>query len=299
MGIFDVFTNKSAESTKEKNEQIEDECEVLESEVMEILDEIKTETSKNSLSINISSKKPALLESKFGGTPYLPQDMLPPENSKGEQLKLLAQIDCTELKSLLDFPHVGILQFWVLNDDIIGCDFANPNVQDNFRIIYHEEIDSSVSEEDVLKKILPPEDEDYFPIQGEFSLTFTEESAMMAVDDCGFDDIFSTKYKNRFHPKTIESFCEIGDDLYDELYQYHSGFGHKISGYPGFTQCDPRENSDDYLKYNTLLLQIDSDYDGETTNIIWGDSGICNFFISKDALKRCDFSDVIYNWDCY
>ena len=32
--------------------------------------------------------------------------------------------------------------------------------------------------------------------------------------------------------------------------------------------------------------------------IMWGDVGICNFFISPEALKRRDFSRVLYNWDC-
>lgn len=32
---------------------------------------------------------------------------------------------------------------------------------------------------------------------------------------------------------------------------------------------------------------------------MWGDSGICGFFINREKLKELDFSDVIYNWDCY
>ncbi|MGM9523089.1 MAG: DUF1963 domain-containing protein [Faecousia sp.] len=26
---------------------------------------------------------------------------------------------------------------------------------------------------------------------------------------------------------------------------------------------------------------------------------ICNFLISHEKLKACDFSDVLYWWDCY
>ena len=37
----------------------------------------------------------------------------------------------------------------------------------------------------------------------------------------------------------------------------------------------------------------------ENGYIMWGDSGVCNFFINKDKLKNLDFSDVLYNWDCY
>ncbi|MCB5607999.1 DUF1963 domain-containing protein [[Ruminococcus] gnavus] len=32
---------------------------------------------------------------------------------------------------------------------------------------------------------------------------------------------------------------------------------------------------------------------------MWGDSGICNFFITKKDLENKNFSKVLYNWDCY
>ncbi|HFJ9287008.1 TPA: YwqG family protein [Bacillus toyonensis] len=32
---------------------------------------------------------------------------------------------------------------------------------------------------------------------------------------------------------------------------------------------------------------------------LWVDSGVANFFIKKDDLLNLDFSNVIYNWDCY
>jgi uncharacterized protein YwqG len=43
-----------------------------------------------------------------------------------------------------------------------------------------------------------------------------------------------------------------------------------------------------------LLLQLDSDEE-----MMWGDSGIANFFIDPDDLRRGDFSRVAYHWDCY
>lgn len=42
-----------------------------------------------------------------------------------------------------------------------------------------------------------------------------------------------------------------------------------------------------------LLFQLDT-----VEDIMWGDSGVANFFISRDALKNKDFSKVYYNWDC-
>jgi uncharacterized protein YwqG len=31
---------------------------------------------------------------------------------------------------------------------------------------------------------------------------------------------------------------------------------------------------------------------------MWGDSGVAQFFMHEDDLRRRDFSKVRYNWDC-
>lgn len=81
-------------------------------------------------------------------------------------------------------------------------------------------------------------------------------------------------------------------DLYEE---HFGGQGHKIGGYPFFTQTDPREWEKAYQEHNILLLQIDTDDD---LGIMWGDYGVANFFITKEVLLNLDFSNVLYNWDC-
>ena len=53
---------------------------------------------------------------------------------------------------------------------------------------------------------------------------------------------------------------------------------------------DPRNDEE----HDVLLFQLDS----EEGSVMWGDCGVANFFINADALKRMDFSDVLYNWDC-
>ena len=88
-------------------------------------------------------------------------------------------------------------------------------------------------------------------------------------------------------------FPEISDEEYDDLdiYDNYSGEGNKMLGYPFFTQEDPRGKDS---PYDILLLQIDT-----SEFVIWGDGGVCNFFIKKEKLKKADFSDILYNWDCY
>ena len=41
--------------------------------------------------------------------------------------------------------------------------------------------------------------------------------------------------------------------------------------------------------------------DGKSSEweILWGDCGVANFFISRADLKARNFSNVYYNWDCY
>ena len=87
---------------------------------------------------------------------------------------------------------------------------------------------------------------------------------------------------------------EITEKVFDEIEEN----GHRMGGYPFFTQSDPREYDEESREYSTLLLQIDSEiHDGEFVTL-WGDCGVANFFIKPEDLKNCKFDDVVYNWDC-
>lgn len=68
------------------------------------------------------------------------------------------------------------------------------------------------------------------------------------------------------------------------------GGEHKLGGYPFFTQEEPREDD----KFDILLFQLNSE-----AGIMWGDMGIGNFFINSDDLRKKNFDNVLYNWDCY
>ena len=94
-------------------------------------------------------------------------------------------------------------------------------------------------------------------------------------------------------------YFEEGTDDDDYMAEELSGLGHKMLGYPGFIQFDPREDDEELQCYDTLLLQIDSDMgeDGEDY-VLWGDCGVANLFINKEALIKRDFSQILYNWDC-
>lgn len=219
--------------------------------------------------IELTYTKPSIFESKAGGLGYIPHNCGFPTNKDGVQLRLLAQIECGKVQ-IDEFPKKGLLQFWVLNNDLLGLGLDNQTEQDGFRVIYYPEVDKTVTEDEVMSKFIKNEDDDdeVLPVEGEFGMSFE-------------------KSENRY----IDYYSELSDEELGE------NGGHKIGGYPCFTQSDPRTD-EELEKYDFLLFQLDTDNDERGDRVMWGDSGIGNFFISTEKLKNLDFSDVLYNWDC-
>lgn len=223
------------------------------------------------MKIRLTDAKPSVFESKIGGLGYIPHDKDFPTDSRGNQLRLLAQIECDKIQ-LDGFPENGLLQFWVLNDDMAGMDidFNVPAKQDGFRIIYYPKIDRTVTKEEIESKFVKNEfdDDDMLPVLRECGMSFE-------------------KSENRF----VDCYQELPEEAYEE------NAGHKVGGYPYFTQSDPRDEK--MLEYyDFLLFQLDTDYIGDEDVVMWGDTGVGNFFINSEKLKNQDFSDVLYNWDC-
>ena len=259
-------------------------------EIKKIVLDILEKNKKPMIEISLSDEKPNLFQSKFGGVPYLPKDKEVPKNKENEQLTLLAQINIDELPENNIYPmKEGILQFWILNDDILGLDY-DTHLGDGYKIIYYKDIDKSVTEEEVLEKYKPYKDEDsYFPVEGEFSLSFKLTDGYFSDSNDDFREIVDREMK-KFYDENKEKYSEILK-IYDkenqlnyweiwdileedkEIEEKLFEAGHKIGGFPNFTQSDIREVGD----YEILLLQIDSDRT-EKNEIMWGDCGIANFF---------------------
>lgn len=232
-----------------------------------------------------------LWESKFGGDPYIPLGYEYPTNSKGQSLGLLAQINFEDMPSINDFPEKGILQFFVNfteeSPDYIGMNFDDQTKQENFRVIYHKEVDKN--SENLMKdfSFLTEDDMECSPIMGEYKVVPEVSFEPISISSYDFSEVVSSE---------VEDYI-IDNDL-DDLEDFCTSTGHKFGGYPFFTQSDPREYEDDYKDLNVLLLQIDTD-DSDGVEIMWGDSGVGNFFIKQKDLKGLNFSNVLYNWDCY
>lgn len=228
----------------------------------------------------------SLTQSKFAGTPYWPAHLPYPRDSKAEPMFLLAQLNFSELPPLDGYPDKGLLQFYISGNDVYGINFERPTEQSDFRVLYFEDADETTAEKDF--SFLPESDAGYLPVTQPMRLQFSKATDYVGSGDVRFEKAFGKNFS-----AFIERFGENEDTVGEELYDKFPNDGHKIGGYAYFTQEDPRKYKKEYADW-ILLLQIDS----QGNEIIWGDVGVANFFIHPDALKRKDFSTVMYNWDC-
>ncbi|MGD1918732.1 MAG: YwqG family protein [Pleurocapsa sp.] len=233
------------------------------------------------------NNSPTWWQSKFGGLPYMPKGFDYPKSNDDEYLYLLAQINFAEVPNLEGLPPKGILQFYLAaDDDLYGCDFDNPLVQDKFRVIYFPEVDLDPKNLLIDFNFLPKlELEDWqMPFQGCCQIKFDLQYSPIGANDYKFN------------------FFDLGDEddemnLWSEYWDEFDSDGHKLLGYPCFTQEDPRYDSPGDEPY-ILLFQTDSDRNNNGFEICWGDAGIANFFIKRSHLEQLDFTQVLYNWDC-
>ncbi|MCY6957992.1 YwqG family protein [Clostridium brassicae] len=252
-------------------------------EELEKFRQVIEKTIRPYVKIELKSQNTLPWESKIGGNPYLEIGMEYPKTLKGEQLRLLAQINFEEVPHIEPFPTKGILQVFIFPDDLYGADFDNPCKQDTFRIIYLPEVKKDekllVTDFSFLKEL---EEEWYLPFEKEGKMYFSKE--YMPVQ--GYTYEFEALYKDiHFTDEDMENYI-------DEL-NYSCC---RIGGYPEFTQSDPREGNKELSLFDTLLLQLDCESE---CDLMFGDSGIANFFIKEEDLRNLDFSNVLYNWDCY
>ncbi|MFI3202089.1 MAG: YwqG family protein [Eubacteriales bacterium] len=278
-------------------------AEINYSMVQKVLDSM-AEYERKSIGLKIVSKEGiGVTDSKFGGTPYVPRSVNSiPTTRKGTFLTLLAQFNLLQLPKNIFPANQGILQFFIDgDDDISGADFDNWANNDGFRVLFYSAIEEDYLTCHEVKALYQDYKPEYLPItEGEWGIAFTEKVEGLAYTDYRFDDIFISKWNELYQDNPISYlYDDLPDELCTQLFDAIHGFDHKLLGYPAFTQNDPREYDKEYREYE-LLFQMDSESGKELSyDIMWGDSGICNFFIRPDDLVKLDFSKVGYNWDCY
>lgn len=267
-----------------------------------VIEEIKKNNSRECINIIIEENNSLnLTDSKFGGLPYISTDADTPKDSNDNQLALLAQINCSDLPENTLYPKDGLLQFWISRNDDFGLD----NKKD-YCVKYIKNIENNITKESILNKykLLDEENsEEYSPFNKKntsFALKFEKGISTITSTDFLFEDIALKTIHELFPDESIEDlYDDLERDVFDTLFKAFSGVDHAIGAYPTFTQWDPR-NPEEKDAYGITLLQVESHWNNDPNNneIMWGDSGVANFFINKEKLEHLNFEDVLFNWDC-
>ena len=267
-----------------------------------VIEEIKKNNSRECINIIIEENNSLnLIDSKFGGLPYISTDSDTPKDSNGNQLALLAQINCSDLPENTLYPKDGLLQFWISRNDDFGLD----NKKD-YCVKYIENIEDNITKESILNKykLLDEENsEEYSPFSKKntsFALKFEKGISTITSTDFLFEDTALKTIHELFPDENIEDlYNDLERDVFNTLFKAFNGVDHAIGAYPTFTQWDPR-NPEEKDAYGITLLQVESYWNNDPNNngIMWGDSGVANFFINKEKLEHQNFEDVLFNWDC-
>lgn len=240
--------------------------------------------------IRITTSKtppPKLESSKFGGLPCFPVGQEIPKDKHGKPMSLLAQLNFAEMPTLLSYPTEGLLQFYLAAEqDIMGLDFDCPTNQENWRVVFFEKLDFEARMD--LEPLIGGKWEEGPLLVAPLSLSFEIVKDYPSYPSLEYYELIEPLFQKA--AKGEEEF-----DSLEELYiDKRLSTGHKIGGFPFYTQNEIRESKPKFKDYQ-LLFQMDSDSD----KIIWGDVGVGNFFIHKSDLLKKDFSKVLYNWDCH
>lgn len=224
------------------------------------------------------------LASKVGGSAYWPEGVQYPSGDDEHPLHLLAQVALEEAAHP-DLPPAGLLQFFVHADDVHGANFdgrgtAGLSTQLGFRVVHWP---APLPPGGPVMLDRPASGDLPFHPRRPRRMVFAADTETISIVDVGFAEVVGDV--------TRAGVFEVLDELDgDFLREVVGAGGHKLGGYPWFTQDDPRRSSDPHR----LLLQLDSD-----EGITWGDGGVAGFFITPDDLVEWNFSRVAYTWDCH
>ena len=244
----------------------------------------------------------SVADSKFGGIPYIAKDSAVPKDSNDMQLALLAQINCTELPENDLYPKEGLIQFWISRNDDFGL-----NNKKDYCVRYTKEIEDDITNEDVLNKynlLNENNDEEYSPFNKKntsFALKFKKGMSTITSNDFQFEELALQTIRELFPNENVKDlYDDLEREVFNTLFKAFTGVNHAIGAYPTFTQWDPR-NPDEPNAYGITLLQVDSQWESDpnSSQIMWGDCGVANFFINKEKLENLEFEDVLFNWDCF
>ncbi|KAA8828855.1 DUF1963 domain-containing protein [Bifidobacterium tissieri] len=264
---------------------------------------------------------PDLLDTKYGGPFLLPDDYeLPVNPGNGVPMVLLAQWNFERLPRLEGFPQNGLLQCFVdatdddLDQDVTQTtddgndgndDSENDKAWESWKIRY---IPANLLSTDAphAAQVITPHWQLYHGCVKPTQVPFDDENMQfklhgelttspMGVTDYRYEDLLESCL-DQLDEEDRELFDDEYADMENLLFQRISGDGHRLGGYPLFTQDDPRTYMDeDEAADLVMVAQINS----IEFKMMFGDNGIGHIFIPSAALHDTDFSQAFYQWDCY
>lgn len=271
--------------------------------VFEVVRQVRSETKTTQITINIhaTSEKLDIFKSKLGGLPYLPFNTEVPLDSAGRQLALLAQFDCSKLPENDIYPKKGFMQFWIGRDKKYGL-----GDKKGYKVVYYPNIDTSITEEDVLKKYKLLGKKDFSPFNEKncnLDTSFVKVNTFISMDHYEFEKKIMDTINKLIPDANITDFWEdLEQDVAEYFYNRFSTSSNVIGGYPVFWGVsDPRPNKK-LLHHNKLLLQLNGLINlVEPIELNWGGQGDggTHFFIPEEDLEKLNFDNVFYYWSAF
>jgi uncharacterized protein YwqG len=282
----EVTVNRSETADRKKAEVVPADLDLFLAPFQEALDRSRRPFLRIEL---VPFAEDTLTSSKLGGRAWWPEGEAEPKGEDAARMSLLAQINFSELPVMTGYPSKGLLQFFISDTDLYGANLDESltldqlSEQRNFRVVYWPDPSRRARGLAVVGSDMLPH-----RANAPRRMQFTMGRETPSSSDYRFDALIGGNSYEAAETFAHEHNLD-GDAFYEALWDRFDGSGHKLGGYPFFTQTDPRSGGD-----LELLLQLDSDEE-----MMWGDAGVANFFISPADLSRADFSHVVYNWDCH
>lgn len=259
------------------------------------LEELWRQTGRPVCKLSLSNQPTTLFDSRIGGVPYCPHDGALPVGKNGEPLRLIAQINFAQMPTMHPFPDSGMLQLFLPDHDPLrgyqGMECWTE--QQNWKVIYYSDLDSTVTEEEVAAKQMIGLGK--VAKEGEVSLHSNillndivyklhfggakQEGILgtegMTLSDYRFQTQFQTVYQKLFPDAAPIEFCPkrpevrpkpidwiLADEIWEKLRRKAYAKYPKLGGFPTFTKSDPRtvlpEVTEEQCPWDTVLLQVDS-----------------------------------------
>lgn len=256
------------------------------------------------------TRSPLPWESQFGGRPYLPQGTDYP-HLEGKPAPLLAQINFAEIPPLEGFPTSGILQFytvdkptwdwnhsWFATEERVSMSYAELMELAGAKVLFFP--DPVLSVDDLITdfSFLPSFEHPLVPER----LDLRFQTKLAPMDAGGLNNWVEALKESEFFAENYDyALGELSDRASNDsqleaarhlLY----GDGHRLGGYPAFSQSDPRKElfplafGESFPPYELLFRMVGQ------PGVELHDSNLY-FLIQPSDLQSKNFSNVLFYSD--